>query len=460
MTSDRTPTPDAPKPEQQWHNLPSEVLGSEGGLIGRPQDEKMWDSKRDDLLRARLPIHTTSLRDRVLDLLEDAGDFANQLAHNPMSLALGLFVVLVVAALVVMLPGSSDKSGQPVVTLLTSPTPKARTVEAPAVEPAAAAQVAQPLSQPLPVQVWRSSTLVWPAAGRIAGRFGQGLNGINIETSAAADNVAASSRGTVSSVTLDGCCSTVVLDHEGGLQTVYGNLSNVQVVKGQRLEKGQVVATARAQAGQPARLYFEVRRDGAAVDPLVYLPSTYSDPAAAKAENLSCPTQAIVLDPASSLNLIFTADVVASYVVEAVTVTPADASSPPIQARPRSGAGVTLDVPPPGQLIPQPRSYALDVTFVRGGSRLSSRCSLSFATAAFIPGIAGEQPLPPAAASNGAPAATSTPTRVPPTVTRTPAPSTRTPTSVPVKTATPRQNAPAPTATKPTQLTLPTPTLR
>ncbi len=65
----------------------------------------------------------------------------------------------------------------------------------------------------------------------------------------------------------------VMVEHEGGLHTVYGNLGEVRVAKGQRVETGDILATSGGKTGDlPPHLHFEVRRGQEALDPLLSLP--------------------------------------------------------------------------------------------------------------------------------------------------------------------------------------------
>ncbi len=63
----------------------------------------------------------------------------------------------------------------------------------------------------------------------------------------------------------------VIVDHGDRSYSLYGHLNSVQVATGQRLDAQAPVGTSgRNPAGVPA-LYFELRIDGAAVDPLQWL---------------------------------------------------------------------------------------------------------------------------------------------------------------------------------------------
>lgn len=64
----------------------------------------------------------------------------------------------------------------------------------------------------------------------------------------------------------------VLVEHEGGLETIYGHASRLYVKRGERVRAGQLIAltgsTGRASA---PHLHFEVRRGGDPVDPLQFV---------------------------------------------------------------------------------------------------------------------------------------------------------------------------------------------
>ena len=64
----------------------------------------------------------------------------------------------------------------------------------------------------------------------------------------------------------------VIVDHGEGLYTLYGNLSQLDVGGGDRVTRGQVVGLAGDTGSlKGAKLYFEIRRNGEAEDPLLWL---------------------------------------------------------------------------------------------------------------------------------------------------------------------------------------------
>ena len=63
----------------------------------------------------------------------------------------------------------------------------------------------------------------------------------------------------------------VILDHGDGAYSLYGYLGDMEVARGDHVDaQGRLAASGRNPSGNPA-LYFELRVDGAAVDPLQWL---------------------------------------------------------------------------------------------------------------------------------------------------------------------------------------------
>jgi murein DD-endopeptidase MepM/ murein hydrolase activator NlpD len=65
---------------------------------------------------------------------------------------------------------------------------------------------------------------------------------------------------------------TVIIDHGGGYSTVYLYLSQLQVVKGQRVAAGDVVGLSGGQnSDEGPHVEFQVREAAIALDPLNWL---------------------------------------------------------------------------------------------------------------------------------------------------------------------------------------------
>ncbi|HEY8516345.1 MAG TPA: M23 family metallopeptidase [Candidatus Binatia bacterium] len=118
---------------------------------------------------------------------------------------------------------------------------------------------------------------VWPADGTISSRFGPRRNahhdGIDIAAPEGTPVRAALDGVAVYVGTLRGYGKVVILQHEGGLTTVYAHNSKNLVKQGARVRRGAVIASVgRTGRTTGPNLHFEVRKDNRARDPLAYLP--------------------------------------------------------------------------------------------------------------------------------------------------------------------------------------------
>jgi septal ring factor EnvC (AmiA/AmiB activator) len=129
----------------------------------------------------------------------------------------------------------------------------------------------------LPIRPFQG-VLPWPAEGVIAARFAApGRRGLEshqgIELSLAEGSpVRAVHEGTVAYAdAFTGYGDLVILDHGKQAYSLYGYLSSLDVHKGDRVEAGTALGlTGRNPSGNPS-LYFELRIDGKAVDPVQWL---------------------------------------------------------------------------------------------------------------------------------------------------------------------------------------------
>ncbi|MCD8175060.1 MAG: M23 family metallopeptidase, partial [Phascolarctobacterium sp.] len=72
---------------------------------------------------------------------------------------------------------------------------------------------------------------------------------------------------------LGGYGNAVMIDHGGGLVTVYGHNQSIAVREGQYVNKGQVIAYAGSTGWSTGpHCHFEVRLNGDVTEPLNYLP--------------------------------------------------------------------------------------------------------------------------------------------------------------------------------------------
>lgn len=71
---------------------------------------------------------------------------------------------------------------------------------------------------------------------------------------------------------MSGYGNTIVVQHGGGMQTLYGHCSSIGVGQGQRISRGQVIGrTGNSGLSTGPHLHFEVRINGRPVNPVPYL---------------------------------------------------------------------------------------------------------------------------------------------------------------------------------------------
>ena len=138
--------------------------------------------------------------------------------------------------------------------------------------PAAAAEPAA-----LPLRAFRND-LDWPVPGSVRQRFGaaagnrRGLsNGIDIAATEGTPALAIHGGAVAFADTFAGYGKLVILDHGSQAFSLYGNLLDIAVARGARVERGQPVGSVGFGLTGAAGLYFELRVDGRAVDPLQWL---------------------------------------------------------------------------------------------------------------------------------------------------------------------------------------------
>jgi murein DD-endopeptidase MepM/ murein hydrolase activator NlpD len=115
-----------------------------------------------------------------------------------------------------------------------------------------------------------SGKMTMPVQGSIIRGYAKGKNeGINIKAASGAPVKAADS-GTVAAITksADGI-PIVVVRHKDNLLTVYANVTDVSVAKGDSVGRGQQIAKLRS--GTDAYVHFEVRQGFDSVDPVPFV---------------------------------------------------------------------------------------------------------------------------------------------------------------------------------------------
>ncbi len=121
-----------------------------------------------------------------------------------------------------------------------------------------------------------SAGLIWPASGPVTSpfgfRWGRMHEGIDIGASYGSAIHAAASGTVIYCGWESGYGNLVVIDHGGNLATAYGHQSSIAVTCGQQVSQGQVIGYVGSTGHSTGpHLHFEVRINGAPVDPLGYL---------------------------------------------------------------------------------------------------------------------------------------------------------------------------------------------
>lgn len=142
-------------------------------------------------------------------------------------------------------------------------------------------QAGQVLVIPAPTRLpsaARSSTMLrWPLRGSIRSGFGprgkRHHDGIDIDGQKG-DPIRAAADGEVAMARSWGAYGkTVVLDHGGGVHTLYAHASRVLVNAGEQVRAGQTIAeVGRSGNATGTHLHFELQRNGKPIDPMKHLP--------------------------------------------------------------------------------------------------------------------------------------------------------------------------------------------
>lgn len=118
---------------------------------------------------------------------------------------------------------------------------------------------------------------IWPLNGAITSyygpRWGSMHTGIDIDGVTGQPIVASKAGTVIMAGVYSGYGNAVIVDHGGGIQTLYAHLSAFGVSNGQSVSQGQVVGNVGCTGSCTGdHLHFEVRVNGSPVDPMGYLP--------------------------------------------------------------------------------------------------------------------------------------------------------------------------------------------
>jgi len=141
---------------------------------------------------------------------------------------------------------------------------------------------------------------MWPIEGKISSGFGEREDPFNGEGAFHAGLDILAPMGTPIRAAGDGIVLTaglangygreIVIDHGHGIHTIYGHMSALAAIAGQRVIRGQVIAYV-GQSGRATcpHLHYEVRINNVPVNPHKYLRTTFAE---SEAENVT-PPQAV-----------------------------------------------------------------------------------------------------------------------------------------------------------------------
>jgi murein DD-endopeptidase MepM/ murein hydrolase activator NlpD len=121
-----------------------------------------------------------------------------------------------------------------------------------------------------------SGGLAWPVSGPITSpfgmRWGRMHEGIDIGAAMGTPIDAAAAGTVIYAGWMEGYGNLVAIDHGNGLSTAYGHQSHLAVSVGQQVAQGQLIGYVGSTGHSTGpHLHFEVRVNGAPVDPLGYL---------------------------------------------------------------------------------------------------------------------------------------------------------------------------------------------
>ena len=122
----------------------------------------------------------------------------------------------------------------------------------------------------------KTARLLWPAGGTISSgygiRHGKMHQGIDITRDGGREIRAAGSGKVIFAGGKSGYGRTIIIDHGGGLSTLYAHNAKLYVRKGSRVKKGAIISKMGASgASKGIHLHFEVRLRNKPQNPLRYL---------------------------------------------------------------------------------------------------------------------------------------------------------------------------------------------
>lgn len=131
-------------------------------------------------------------------------------------------------------------------------------------------------SAPQPAGGPSPGTLAYPVNGVLTSEFGPRWgrmhNGIDIAANTGTTVIASASGSVIAAGSTAGFGNRVIIDHGGGLVTLYAHMNSINVTKGQSVGSGQPIGTVGCTGSCTGpHVHFETRVNGVAYDPLGYL---------------------------------------------------------------------------------------------------------------------------------------------------------------------------------------------
>ena len=309
------------------------------------------------------------------------------------------------------------------------PVPEPAHVEAPTTQ-----TLARPGDGSIPVTVTRSYPFIWPAEGPLTNEIGPWHPlGIDIGMDLGVESpVWAAARG---NVTFAGGTEQadygfhVIIDHGGGLVSLYGHMSEVRVQEGQSVRQGDLLGLGGDSGkAEGKHLHFEVKYNGSQINPQAVLPEQGA--ARPEALDMDCAQEALVIDSGAPTVLDFSKALSGSSIAEAsLEAVNASSQALPSSVTKESDTSLLLDTSPTVRGTGAEDEYALKLMPRPGERELTCTVLVrtrSVRTVFYVRPTSTPTPVPPPEYVPPTSTPTNTPTPTPtPTPTKTPYPARR-----------------------------------
>jgi hypothetical protein len=172
----------------------------------------------------------------------------------------------------------------------------------------------------------------------------------------------------------------VIIDHGGGLQTLYGHLSEILVSTGQAVGQGDLLGYGGSTGKATGKhLHFEVRQGNYLADPLDVLPPVAQKP---QQSTVNCASGQITVERGGSAHLDFGRTLPAGTHITGATLEGSE-NAPGItpSARLVDGTSIEFSTPPHIEGTDNAAAYTLDIA-IGDAPHFDKQCSISVVTPA------------------------------------------------------------------------------